>query len=212
MKRLSVVSLVLALLFLLFVASAAAKPRLNWGSELNAAQCNPGAGNMVLNIVFQVTNDADSGFGGYWGIDSYMKHIQVWEQSDGTFCVQAKYNGSFVTVAGNSPGNTGTVSAGVTGTMEGGYTAVISNATFNPGTKRTKGNIGAKDYGCVITNGSTLQNGQDTCNPYDWFTDYFTDGDFNYSGPFQWGWIYDAGNNGTWVNASSGSSGDITGQ
>ena len=57
----------------------------------------------MLNIVFQVTGDADSGFGGYWATDSYTKHVQVWAQAEGTFCAQVKYNGSFITVAGSSP-------------------------------------------------------------------------------------------------------------
>lgn len=34
---------------------------------LDSAQYSPGpTSGTVLNIVYQVTNDADSGFGGYW--------------------------------------------------------------------------------------------------------------------------------------------------
>lgn len=200
--------LAVAVLFV-FVGTALAGPHLNFGKNLNAAQCTPGANNkMVLNIVFQVTGDADSGyFGGYWAIDSYTKHVQVWDMGGGTFCAIVKYNGSFVTVAGTSPSGNSSVSGGVTGTMEGGYSGILTNAAFAPGTKRTKGNIGAKDYGCVITNGDIGS----TCNFYSWISDYFSTGDFQYSGAFQWGWIYRAGDNGTWVNANSGGSGDITG-
>lgn len=193
-----------------FVASqATANPRLNYGQNLNAAQCTPGATDkMVLNIVYQVVNDADSGFGGYWAIDGYTKHVQVWDQGGGMFCVIAKYDGSFVTVGGTSPSGGGTVSAGVTGTIEGGYNATITGATFTPGTARTKGNIGTKDYACTITAGAAQ------CGPiFDWVGAYFSGAglDFEYAGSFQWGWIYHAGDNGTWVNANGNSSGDITG-
>jgi hypothetical protein len=201
--------LVLAVVFASLPAMAG--PRLNYGKALNAAQCEPGNNKMVLNIVYQVTNDADSGFGGFWALDNYTKHIQAFDLGGGYFCVIAKYDGSFVTAAGPSPaGGTGTVGAGVTGTMEGGYQGLISNATFNPGTKRTKGNVGSYDYGCTVTNGSINA----TCgSTFDWVAAYFSGATttFEYDGTFQWGWIYHGGDNGTWVNANSGSTGDITG-
>lgn len=83
--------------------------------------------------------------------------------------------------------------------MEGGYSGVITG-TFEPGTKRTKGNIGAKDYACTITDGKAID-----CSYFDWVGTYFT-GSFSYD---SWGWIYSGGDNGIWVNADSGSSGDI---
>jgi hypothetical protein len=45
--------------------------------------------------------------------------------------------------------------------------------------------------------------------PIDWLTLYFSStSGFNLD---WWGWIYHSGSNGTWVNAISSSSGDITG-
>ena len=193
---------VLLLLTLLTVPAFAGPHR--FGQELSAAQCDPGpSSKMVLNVVFQVTGDADSGVGGYWAYDSYTKHVQVWDQFDGTYCARVTYNGSFVTVAGTSPAGTGPVAGGVTGTMGGGYTALITNSSFTPGTKRTKGSIGTKDFGCSITGGVAS-----SCDYYSWFGDYFSGGSL--AQPF-WGWTYDAGENGTWVNAVTGNSGNIAG-
>ena len=193
-----------------FVAApASGSPGLNYGRYINAAQCTPGpASRMVLNIVYDVTNDADSGFGGYWALDAYTKHIQVWDQGGGKFCVIARYDGSFVSVAGVSPSGDGTIDGGVAGTFQGGYTATITGATFAPGSNRTKGNIGLKDFGCSIVAGEAVG-----CDLFDWIGPYFTGAslDFEYSGAFQWGWIYHAGHHGTWVNANNGSFGDITG-
>jgi hypothetical protein len=110
-----------------------------------------------------------------------------------TYCVVAKYDGSFLTTSGPSPQGTGTVGAGVTGTFQGGYSGVITGA-FTPGTKRVKGRIGSKDYGCAINDSGAAVG----CNYYDWIGDYFPGSSFGYT---SWGWTYEAGNNGTWVNA-----------
>jgi hypothetical protein len=193
---------VLTLTFAASLFTVQAKPH-TFGNQLSASQCDPSGHHMVLNVVFQVTNDADSGVAGnYWALDSYTKHVQVWDMGGGGFCAQVKYNGSFVTVAGISPGNTGLVTAGITGTMEGGYNATFTGS-FTPGTKRTKGNIGSKDNACTITGGVP------SCGDiYSWASEYFPNMDnFNQN---YWGWTYDAGDNGTWVNASAGNSGDIT--
>jgi hypothetical protein len=189
---------------LITATPAVAQPHA-FGQQLSAAQCDPGQNKLVLNIVFQVSNDADSGVGGhYWAIDSYMKHVQVWDMGDGFFCAQVKYNGSFVTVDGKSPSGVGHVDAGVTGTMEGGYNATFFG-TWAPGTKRTKGNIGSQNYACIITAGVPSCNYPTTS----WVDDYF-DSVTGFTQNF-WGWTYRAGDNGTWVNSSTGNTGDITG-
>jgi hypothetical protein len=201
MRKMFSKCLIAAVCVVLLAGTALAKPHLN-GTQLNAAQCSPGPNSkLVLNIVFQVTNDADSGVAGnYWAFDSYTKHVQVWDLGSGNFCAIVKYDGSFVTVAGTSPGGAGSVGAGVTGTMEGGYSATITNGTFTPTTNRTKGNIGAKDFACD-TSGNCP-------GYYSWVSTYFPTGTFAYSYS---SWTYNAGDNGTWVNASTGNSGDITG-
>src|SRR5581483_5667859 len=94
--------------------------RLNFGKQLNAAQCNAG-GKMVINVVQHITNDEDSAVGGnYWAFDDFNRQIQVWQTAPNTFCAVVSYHGSFTTVAGPSPNGTGLVAAGVKGTIEGG--------------------------------------------------------------------------------------------
>jgi hypothetical protein len=204
MRKMFSKCLIAAVCVVLLAGTALAKPHLN-GSQLNAAQCSPGPNTkLVLNIVFQVTGDADSGIGGYWAMDSYTKHVQVWDLGNSTFCVIVKYDGSFTSVAGVSPAGVSTIGAGVTGTIEGGYSGILSGATFTPAGKRTKGNIGTKDFGCSIDNTGTALG----CTYYSWIADYFSGASFAYT---YWSWTYNAGDNGTWINASTGNSGDITG-
>ncbi|TAL69034.1 MAG: hypothetical protein EPN88_06870 [Bacteroidetes bacterium] len=184
-------------------AFAAPSVHTNFGQQVNAAQCNT-TGAPILNVTFKVINDADSGTTRpVWAFDSFNRRLQVWEQTDGTFCAIAKYQGQFVTIAGDSPGAAydigGTVGDGVKGTVEGGYTANF-DGTFTP-TLPTKGNLGTYNYAC-----DTLGN----CpGAFDWISAYFT-GNTTFNQPY-WAWNYHAGNNGSWVNASTGNSGDITG-
>ena len=186
-------------LALLGTANAASSVHTNFGQQLNASQCDT-SGKPIVNVTFKVTNDADSGVAGnVWANDNYNKKVQVWQQTDASFCSIVKYEGQFVTYAGPSPQNTGTVGAGVNGTFEGGYQATF-DGTFAPSLK-TNGNIGSYDYAC---------NGTFTCpGAFDWVGAYFT-GNTYFNQPY-WAWNYHAGNNGSWVNASTGNSGDITG-
>lgn len=186
------------------VASAAPNLHLDWGQALNGPASSCPSGTPVVNVVFKVTNDADSGFGGGWAMDEYVKQVQVVQTTDG-FCATVKYQGSFTTNAGASPSGTGTVGAGVVGTMEGGYTATFGGALKASPASRTKGNLGTFNYECSAPY---------VCpGAFDWLGAFFDPavanfGDFAY---LWWGWIYRGGNNGTWVNAIDGSAGDITG-
>ena len=187
----------------LFSASLMAGPsdHLNFGKQINASQCNA-AGKMVINVVQHITNDADSGVAGNaWAFDDFNRTIQVW-QSGNSFCAVVKYHGSFTTVAGTSPAGASTVSAGVKGTFEGGYQSTVFTGTLksNPAFD-TRGNIGDFNYACDTSFNCP--------GAIDWTTVYFdsTSG-FDLA---WWGWVYHAGNNGSWVNAISGNSGDITG-
>jgi hypothetical protein len=199
--------LVALLIMAAFVVGNAKPGSGNFGSQISAAKCDPSSGKLVLNVVYQVSNDVDSGFHGNWAMDSYMKHVQAWDMGNGTFCLDVKYTGSFVTIGGLSPQEGNPLAAGVTGTMDGGYTATLTGVSgFNPSNLRTKGNIGSKDYECP----NTATDPSQCPGYYSFLSTYFTGGTFSYS---FWGWTYRAGSNGTWVNADSsvGSSGDITG-
>lgn len=187
------------------VAAAGQRPQLNYGAQLNGGQC--GGGPLVVDITYKLINDPDSSVTGHnWAIDSFNKHIQVWQTGTNSFCAVVHYEGSFTTVAGNSPQNTSSnISAGITGTSEGGYRALF-NGTLNPSpTEPTTGNLGTMDV---------------NTSSFDWGQVYFGTGNLNL---VWWGWIYRTPQNGTWVNACAasdppnhnpacpGNSGDITG-
>lgn len=184
-------------------ASAAPSEHLDWGYNLAASNtaCPPGLG--IVNVNQKIINDVDSAVGGgYWAFDEEVRHINVVDLGGGAYCATVQYQGSFETEAGGSPQNTGTVGAGVVGTFQGGYTAMFTaTSVIADPAVRTKGSIGTNDYQCDITG---------NCPGYvDWTSLYFT-GVGAFDLPW-WGWVYHAGNNGSWVNASSGNSGDITG-
>ncbi len=191
--------LFLAMMVMLFAVSVAMagpgndNPKLNWGSQLNGGECGPGK--LVVNITYGVVNDVDSGVAGNnWAEDNYNKHIQIWQMGDGSFCAIGRYMGDFVTMAGQSPGNGSVISSGITGTFEGGWRGLMTGTLKNSPVFKTKGNIGTFDYEM----GSNL---------FSVLAAYFEDGyGFSYA---YWGWIYNAGDNGKWVNADSGNFGDI---
>ncbi len=197
-KFLIKLSSALVLLSVAAPALAAPSAHTNFGAQLNVGQCDT-SGAPLVNVTFKVTNDSDSGIAGnVWANDNYNKKVQVWQQSDGSFCAIVKYQGQFVTYSGPSPENTGTVDAGVQGTFEGGYQAAF-DGTFSP-TLATNGNLGSYNYAC---------NGTYNCSAFDWVSAYFSNNTY-FNQPY-WAWNYHAGKNGSWVNASTGNSGDITG-
>ena len=187
------------------VAAAGQPPRLNYGAQLNTGQC--GSGTLVVDVTYKLINDPDSSVTGHnWAVDSFNKHIQVWQTGTNSFCAVAHYEGSFTTVAGNSPQNTSpNISAGITGVSEGGYRALFTG-TLNPSPAQpTMGNLGTVD---------------NNLTSFDWSQVYFGTDNLNL---VWWGWIYRTPRNGTWVNACSasdapnynpacpGNAGDITG-
>ena len=206
MKKPLLVAAVAALsaAMLLPAMASAAPPHLgqNWGSYVNASTC--ASGTPLLDITLSVTNDADSGFGGYWALDSYQKTVQVWQEPDGTNCAVVHYAGQFTTIAGQeSPGMTvAHLAGGFTGSMAGGYTATFPYALNpNPGYP-TSGYIGSFDFGGSAT-GDT--------NAFDWVSTYFTvTDDFASFAQPTWGWAYQGGSCGTWYNTYLATSGDIT--
>lgn len=175
---------------------------LNWGAPLSSGAYSCPQGNLVINVKQRVLNDVDSGLGGYWVFDDFVRSIQVVELYPGTYCAALKYQGQFTTIAGPSPSGVGEVSEGVIGTFEGGYVSTVFTATLlSSPSQRTMGSIGTFDYAC---------DGAGNCPGYvDWTTIYFTDvAGFDLA---WWGWVYHAGNNGSWVNSADGNAGDIAG-
>lgn len=152
-------------------------------------------GTLVANVNQNFMNDADSAVGGgYWAIDKYTKNMKVYDLGNGTFCLVAVYDGTFKTLAGDSPQGTGTVSASVTGKMNGGYAYLITNATFSLGS-----------FPDVDLQGDTSGNH----NSFDTLGAFFSS--YHASGYIYWGWVYSTCGNGTWGNVDTGNFGDITG-
>ena len=58
----------------------------------------------IINVRMSVTNDEDTGFVGYWALDSYQKSIYVWQMPPtgpgATFCALVQYSGLWQTFAG----------------------------------------------------------------------------------------------------------------
>ena len=199
MKRTFAVVAVLASALAAASLAAAApgpKPKLP-KSELQPKAC--GKGRLVLNVVQKVENDVDSGIrGNYWASDDYTRTIKVWRVAANRYCAVVRYVGTFTTIAGASPGGTGIVTDGVQGKFTGGYRMDFTATMKTVAEKPRRGSIGTFDYRCTPTG--------DCPGAVYWASYYFNSisGDeFDW-----WGWTYTARGQ-TWVNASTGNSGDI---
>ena len=148
---------------------------------------------------FASTSPDSGSCGNNWATDTFERHFTVKTSlnDDGTYTVTQQFmNGSFVTIGGASPGNcdttpagTGTVGAGVTGKMQGSFTIVVTNGTYNP----------AATCPAICTTTGFVASVFGSTATYDVPTFIFH---------------YSAGNNGEWKNASAdrgGNHGDITG-
>lgn len=172
---------------------------------ISAEQCRTPGSRSVVDVNFTLTNDYDSGFAGNaWANDTIKRHLQIWQESNGTFCARVADDGKFVTFAGASPGGSATVNAGDKGELRGGYVTTFFTGTLNPHPAyATNGNLGSFDLMCTDAN---------TCpGAHPSYLSYFsaTTGD----SLAHWGWIYHAGNHGTWLNqddVAAADGGDIT--
>lgn len=201
---LTTIGLMSLLLLISVSAYSAPNEHLDWGAQLHAGSSSCPQGTLIINVVQKIISDDDSGIAGNaWASDDIVRQIQVIQTGPSTFCATVSYQGNFTTYAGPGPGNTGNVDQGVVGTFEGGYTSAFTAALTANLTTRTRGSIGTVDYQC---------DGSFDCPGYvDWTTLYFNNG-AGVSLPLSWwGWVYHAGNNGSWTNAFTGNSGDITG-
>ena len=82
----------------------------------------------------------DSGTcGNDWAMDTFQRRFTVEQNADGTFALGETFKGTFVTVAGPSPGGCETssphgsiVSAGVDGRFAGFFHGTVYGGTYNP--------------------------------------------------------------------------------
>jgi hypothetical protein len=203
-KRISV--FVGLLTSLVVVASASAAPGLKLDKQgISAKQCDGKGTHKVVDVHYTLINDADSGFAGNtWANDTVQRQLGIWKQADGSFCAQIADHGKFVTYAGASPGGTSTVPAGVKGDIDGGYITSNIQGSFDS-SKPAHGDLGTFDLMCD-------QAGNCPGSAVSWksyFTSVTSADEFS-----QWGWIYRAGKNGTWLNqddVAAADSGDISG-
>jgi hypothetical protein len=170
-----------------------------------------GVGTLVLDVRYRVLNDVDTGSGdANWAFDDYARAVRVWRKAGGRFCSASTYAGTFTTIAGESPGGTATIPAGIRGTLRGSSTTTFK-AAFAPGVRPTRGDLGTKDFACT----SADRRG-DCAGTFDWLATYFTSGDnfksFRYT---RYAFTYKAteGGHGTWRDFLAGgrirTSGDI---
>lgn len=86
----------------------------------------------LYDVTIGNTNVADFGArGNVWALDSYLQHVQVWRIGQNHYCFRIEYDGTWTSVAGISPGGTGTISAGLTGTLHG-LRILRLTGEFNP--------------------------------------------------------------------------------
>lgn len=175
--------------------------RLNADKELTRSKCNA-SGNPVINVTQKVKNDVDSGFGpnayfpsetNYWNVESYTRHIKVWSTGTNTWCATVAYNGGHFNAfyKQTGPGGTGLIGSDVDGEMRGGYRATFNGILSSAPSWPTSGNVGTFNYNCNLHAACSGR--------IDWVGQYFP-GYTSFAQPW-WGWIYKAGNHGTWINA-----------
>lgn len=86
----------------------------------------------LYDVTIGNTNVADFGSSGnVWALDSYLQHVQVWKLGQKHYCFRIEYDGTWTSFSGVSPGGTGTISEGVTGTFHG-LRILRLTGEFNP--------------------------------------------------------------------------------
>jgi hypothetical protein len=88
-----------------------------------------------------VLNTTDGGScGNSWANDTFERRYTVISNGGGNFTVREQDHGTFVTIAGSSPGacetknphHGATVSAGIAGDIQGSAVFTVNSATYNP--------------------------------------------------------------------------------
>lgn len=131
-----------------------------------------GVGKLVLNLRYSVVNDIDTGLrGNNWAFDSYVRSVHVWRKGLGRFCAASSYDGTFMSIAGASPGGTATIPAGIRGTFRGS-SIVTFRGVMRFGVSRSRADLGTKDFACT----SDATKGQ-CAGTYDWLKASFMSAD-----------------------------------
>ena len=204
----------MALLSMVFLTPYAIPQRAN----ALVAECSivtsgspPTGSTHLATVTMTVTNDEDTGFVGYWALDSYTKTIDLWQTSPGNFYALVTYSGTWETFAGAlSPQNGVNEPFGGSGPMNGGYIWTFTGTLL--ATYPTSGSLGTFNLGGsssdILLQTYAHQSGNPTSAS--WVSHFFsTTSAYN---PSPWGWAYTySGATGTqtWCNSSVTSFGDI---
>jgi hypothetical protein len=173
----------------------------NFDSQLNDKACGEHLVK-VIDVTEKVINDVDSGLAGNWAFDNYTRHIKVWSTGSDTYCAAVVIDGTAFAIGGaTGPGGSVLIGDNVKAKMKGGYRATIIGTLLPTPLWPTHGSVGdgTVDYLC---------NSNPSCLGYiDWVAQYFgPDYIFAYD---WWGYFYDAGKHGTWLNSASLTTGNI---
>jgi hypothetical protein len=78
-----------------------------------------GAKDLVVDVTQDVLNQPflPARDGHMWANFSYTQHLRIWTVGAHQYCVRKDFKGTWVSIAGPSPGLTGTISDGLTGTF-----------------------------------------------------------------------------------------------
>lgn len=79
----------------------------------------PAGSQLIAYTSFAVTGEPVTGAdpNNVWAVANYTRTLQVYRVTKSTYCTVWRDTGTFTTVGGTSPGGTGTVVAGITGTL-----------------------------------------------------------------------------------------------
>jgi hypothetical protein len=173
-----------------------------------SATTKPAHSTEVLAITWTAVNDEDSGYAGYWAMDTYSTTLTVWllhqpAAGERYYYVQT-FTGNFVVPQGGiSPGATDGTPNMVTepasgyGAIAGMWYGYISNnENFTPGMLSTRGTLGTLNYSGTMSDvlQGTYSSQTGDANSFNWESAYFTPGapsDFTFGdGGDGWGFEY----------------------
>ena len=199
-KHLLAFSLILVLV-MPGIIHAFASPTFETGLQVGPSQCNMKGAKKIIDVTENILNENDTGLrGNTWAFDNLTRNIHVWQEQTGTFCAVLIYHGVFSTVAGPSPSGLSTINGTYHGIFKGGERTTIFSGTLNPHVLMS-GSMGTFDFKCNTDSKCPSSNA--------WQGLFFT----NLSGlDISWyGFKYSDKTQGTWINSSLNSTGDITG-
>src|SRR5207245_1407055 len=117
----------------------------------------PSGSQVVANVIIPVTGDpVTDANGNVWATATYTRTLIVFRVTKDTYCATWRDTGTFTTTGSQSPGGTGDLGPGITGTLTRTGTTNTFTATWQP-SAATSGTL-------------TPQAG-----PFDWPSPYFSD-------------------------------------